>query len=473
MKTSKHLSRRQFVKWSSSSLALFAFPGCGDNEVLTPPREYTPPMTQPTSGGNTTLEVTLEQIEAWESVGVLTPNEPGDWAEKIVGHYPIMRKRSDQVSVLVPHPMNEDHYIEAIYVKGSDGSLLASQSFSPNDEIAFAEFTITETIDLTVYAVCNLHQVWSAPVVKTIFEPGPWTEKVIGHTPKVLIVGDQATVSVPHPMGEDHYIVGLYLTDQNGSMIGKTQLNPNDEATYTFTIPEDVTEVQPWSLCDDHDLWIGQTISLDDIEYMNQWELNGTLTADEPGQWADKIAGHYPIVSIYEQMVTVQVAHPMDIDHYIEAIYLKDSNGHLVGFKQLSPNDEPSAQFYVIDPSTEYKAYAMCNLHEVWTAPIVRSGERPGPWTEKVNAHTPSAEVSADGTNVTVSVPHPMDEEHYIVALYLSDSTGKVIAKKQLNPLEHPEAQYTFDIPANTTVMTPWALCDDHDLWMGSSVNVS
>ena len=65
-----------------------------------------------------------------------------------------------------------------------------------------------------------------------------------------------------------------------------------------------------------------------------------------------------------------------------------------------------------------------------------------------------------------------MDEEHYIAAIYLSNSAGVVIAKTQLNPVDHPEAQYTFDLPPNTTSVIPWALCDDHDLWMGSTVTV-
>ena len=124
----------------------------------------------------------------------------------------------------------------------------------------------------------------------------------------------------------------------------------------------------------------------------------------------------------------------------------------------------------VVDPDAEYYAYAMCNLHEVWAAPIVRSGDRPGPWADKVNSHTPSVEVGL-GT-ATVTVPHPMDADHYIAALYLTNTNGAVIAKKQLNPQEYQEAQYTFELPVGVTTVTPWALCDDHDLWSGPTVNV-
>ena len=124
------------------------------------------------------------------------------------------------------------------------------------------------------------------------------------------------------------------------------QLSPNDQPTYSFTLPEGVSEVRPWALCDDHDLWVGQSVALEDIEYVYDYEYTGVLTADEPGQWGEKIAGHYPLVSIDENMVTVHVAHPMDADHYIEAIYLKDSEGHLLGFAKLSPSDQAVAQLW-------------------------------------------------------------------------------------------------------------------------------
>lgn len=474
-----HPSRRNFIKWTSGTLAALTLPACAeDEEVKYRPGSYTLPTSTPNGEEPRPEEmmpvemegISEEEITAWEEAGVLTANEPGDWADKIVGHYPMVKKSGDRVMVMVPHAMDEEHYIEAIYLKNYNGELVASKRLSASDDYATAEFTISDDSDLTAYSVCNLHQVWSAPVVRTLFQPGPWADKVIGHTPKVMIEGDQAIVNVPHPMTEEHYIVGLYITDQDGSVIGKTQLSPSDMASYSFTIPEGTEEVQPWALCDDHDLWIGQSVALADAEYVYDYESTGVLNADEPGQWGDKIAGHYPLVSMNENMITVNVAHPMDTDHYIEAIYLKDTDGNLLGFKKLSPSDQATAQFMVVDPDAEYYAYAMCNLHEVWAAPIMRSGDRPGPWADKVNSHTPSVEVGP-GT-ATVTVQHPMDDDHYIAALYLTNANGAVIAKKQLNPQEYQEAQYTFELPSGVTTVTPWALCDDHDLWSGPTVNV-
>ena len=113
-----------------------------------------------------------------------------------------------------------------------------------------------------VYAACNLHQVWMAPQVRSAARPRPWADKVVGHTPRVMISGEESTGTTSHPMTDEHYIVGLYITDQDDNMIDKVQLNPTDqpEATYSFTLPAEVTSVTPWSLCDDHDLWLGASV---------------------------------------------------------------------------------------------------------------------------------------------------------------------------------------------------------------------
>ena len=471
------LSRRRFVKLSSGSLAILAMPGCAEDPISVDTNQGEMPGGQVMGGMDVTpdtpVELTAEQIAAWEAPGVLTSDEPGEWGEKIVGHYPIMKKQGDQVSVVVPHPMDADHYIEAIYLKDSAGELIAGKLFSASDDLAYAEFTVSGDAEVTAYSVCNLHQVWSAPEIRTHLNPGPWADKVLGHTPKALYDGAQVTVSVPHPMGEEHYIVGVYLLDQDGTVIAKHQLSYDDEASYTFEIPEATTSVQPLALCDDHDLWAGQRIDLSQASEALNLEMGGVLTSNEPGDWAGKIAGHYPIATIADQMVSVQVAHPMDADHYISAIYLRDADGHLLGFKSLSPGDEPSADFFVLDPSAEYYAYAACNLHENWVAPLVRSGDRPGPWEDKVVSHTPALEIAADGASATMTVEHPMNDDHFIVAMYLSDPSGNVVAKTQLNPQDNPVATYTFeDLPSGVTALTPWALCDDHDLWVGPTQSV-
>ena len=417
----------------------------------------------------------MSKIEAWEAAGVLTPNDPGEWESKIVGHYPIVVPEGNTINVIVPHPMDADHYIEAIYVKSEAGDVIGYQEFTPEDAMAMASFEVDDASgEFMAYSVCNLHQVWKAPQVRTPELPGPWPDKINGHTPRIMIMDGQATVMVPHPMGEEHYIVGLYISDQDGKIIGKTQLAPTDEAMYTFELPEGVTDVTPWALCDDHDLWVGQSMSVEVAGKIQGWEApDNVLTSDEPGQWADKVAGHYPVAMIEGNIISVSVYHPMDDDHYIEAIYLKDENGYVVGYEEFVPGETAYSEFEVLTPAGEYMAYAVCNLHQNWKAPLVRTADRPGPWADKVGSHTPVAEVSTADSTVTVTVPHPMTEEHFIVALYLVDQAGNMIDKVQLNPTDNPEATYTFALPETATAVTPWSLCDDHDLWAGAEVAVT
>ena len=70
-----------------------------------------------------------------------------------------------------------------------------------------------------------------------------------------------------------------------------------------------------------------------------------------------------------------------------------------------------------------------------------------------------------------MTVNHPMDAEHYIVALYLSNQDGVIFDKVALNPMDNTEATHAFTLPAEVTSVTPWSLCDDHDLWMGATVS--
>ena len=78
---------------------------------------------------------------------------------------------------------------------------------------------------------------------------------------------------------------------------------------------------------------------------------------------------HVPEVSVDKNIVTVMVGsveHPMTEMHYIEWIILETSHGsYKYNFK---PNDKPEAKFILRDDEVFVKAYAYCNLHELWMA---------------------------------------------------------------------------------------------------------
>ena len=406
------------------------------------------------------------QIRRWEQNGILTPASPGAWGEKIAGHYPIAIREPGGIRIRVAHPMDEDHYIEAIYLKDAEGTVLGVTALSPGEAPeAFFEGAAPNAM---AYAVCNLHEVWSAPVVRSPEAPGPWAAKINGHTPRIKMEGNEVSVKVPHPMEPDHYIVAIYVTDQSGNVIAKTQLSPSDEPGYTVTVDPTVTSVQAWALCDDHDLWSSLPLDRATADKISRWNGTDIRTAQAPGPWDEKIVGHHPIATYWYGSVVVHTPHAMDPEHYIQACYLQDPDGYFAGYAEFAPGEWPSASFKVTDDAGEYVAYSVCNLHDVWSARLVRTEDRPGPWAEKIAVHTPQATYNGSG-EVTVSVNHAMDPDHYIVGLYLTDQDGNFIAKTQLDPSEDTEASYTFRISPSVTQVKPWALCDDHDLWMGDT----
>ena len=76
--------------------------------------------------------------------------------------------------------------------------------------------------------------------------------------------------------------------------------------------------------------------------------------------------------------------------------------------------------------------------------------------------HVPVIEI--DGNNVKVkvgSVPHPMEEEHYIVLIQIVKD-GKVVTGKRLYPGQKPEAEFCLK---ETDGLTAKELCNVHGLW--------
>lgn len=76
--------------------------------------------------------------------------------------------------------------------------------------------------------------------------------------------------------------------------------------------------------------------------------------------------------------------------------------------------------------------------------------------------HVPVVEINGNNVSVKVgSVPHPMEEEHYIALIQLIKD-GKVIEGQRLYPGDKPEASFCLD---NTEGITARELCNVHGLW--------
>jgi len=91
----------------------------------------------------------------------LSPNTVDASQEK---HLPVVEKTDGGIRVKVggvPHPMQEEHFIDFIYVKTERGGqrIKLEVGDPPEAEFVFAGDKPTE-----VYAYCNLHGLWKATI---------------------------------------------------------------------------------------------------------------------------------------------------------------------------------------------------------------------------------------------------------------------------------------------------------------------
>ena len=91
-----------------------------------------------------------------EKMVTLEPNTTEASFEKHIPNYEIMYKR---IKITVNHPMDEDHYIERIYLVTSKGSLC--YYLKPGDE---ARASFPYETGSTIYSLCNKHGLWSKEV---------------------------------------------------------------------------------------------------------------------------------------------------------------------------------------------------------------------------------------------------------------------------------------------------------------------
>jgi len=77
--------------------------------------------------------------------------------------------------------------------------------------------------------------------------------------------------------------------------------------------------------------------------------------------------------------------------------------------------------------------------------------------------HVPVMDISDNIVTVRVgSVPHPMEEKHFIALIQLVRN-GKVIAGKRLYPGDKPEVSFCLD---NTKGIKAREICNIHGLWI-------
>ena len=80
---------------------------------------------------------------------------------------------------------------------------------------------------------------------------------------------------------------------------------------------------------------------------------------------------HVPAVTVDGANVHVQVGsvlHPMTPEHWITFICLETEQGYQI--KQLTSDDQPVADFSVVEGDRPLRVYEHCNIHGLWVAEL-------------------------------------------------------------------------------------------------------
>ena len=86
-----------------------------------------------------------------------------------------------------------------------------------------------------------------------------------------------------------------------------------------------------------------------------------------PGTSDGAMEKHVPVISMDGNRVIVsvgEIAHPMSVEHYIQWILLETKKGSQR--VELSPTDEPKAEFVLTEGDEVIAAYEYCNIHGLW-----------------------------------------------------------------------------------------------------------
>lgn len=99
-------------------------------------------------------------------------------------------------------------------------------------------------------------------IIYTSSHPGMWSEKAGSHVPLVKVSGREVTVTTPHPMVADHYIVRHTLVLNDGTVAGSKTFSPAKDtiATSTMSLPSEYRgAIYVTSFCNLHDLWMAES----------------------------------------------------------------------------------------------------------------------------------------------------------------------------------------------------------------------
>ncbi len=97
-------------------------------------------------------------------------------------------------------------------------------------------------------------------------------------------------------------------------------------------------------------------------------------SADNPGQWAKKVSGHTPKVSVQGNTITINTPHVMSERHYIVRHTLVSEEGKVLGSKTFYPSDEEAISTFELpikQQGSKLYATSFCNKHDLWVTEVI------------------------------------------------------------------------------------------------------
>ena len=224
----------------------------------------------------------------------------------------------------------------------------------------------------------------------TELDPGPWTEKIAIHQPVLYAsVADgnrvrlwaevrDAGQDLDHEMSVEHYIERVMIVDEFYNVIADRSFLYGVESRLVATveIPEGVTQVHAFALCNLHGWW-RRTYDVADLKVTPAGDARRAYTAAQPGVFGEQISSHIPILGRRpDGRLSVEVGdraqdqlHPQAANHYIEMVSIYDQNDQLRVTASLGPNaKEAIFNFDFLGGTEKVRVLAHCNNYGWWEA---------------------------------------------------------------------------------------------------------
>jgi superoxide reductase len=93
-------------------------------------------------------------------------------------------------------------------------------------------------------------------IIFTKADPAHWAGKEATHVPVATVSGSTLTVTTPHPMSDEHFIVSHSVILDGNKYLSRAVFTSKDKPTSTHTLPAGYKgSVTVTSTCNLHDLW--------------------------------------------------------------------------------------------------------------------------------------------------------------------------------------------------------------------------